>query len=181
MQESRTRVSTFHQTRLDQMDKLGPGLISDDLRKQIVNKVQRKYGWEQHECETAIVEFLKFLSLALSAPPSFIQVNEELDEIWHTCILQTEDYAKLCDQLSPGNFLHHKSERYAEYSEGIDTERLIEESVSWTINYIERFGEFTPETIKYWIFPNHLHRQLGWKMDEINSLKSLQTAYPSQT
>jgi len=152
------------------MDNLSLDVISSGLRKQIDATVKKKYGWNAEELDAATLEFLRFLSLALSAPPAFIPVSEEIDEIWHVCILQTQEYSELCNKISPENFLHHKSERYETYADGIATEHLIEESVSWTINYIDRFGDFTPSSVKYWLFPNHLQSKLGWKIEEINLL-----------
>lgn len=170
MQKGLVQDWTSLSIRLVKMDNLALDVISSDLRKQIESTVKKKYGWNTKEFESATLEFLKFLSLALSAPPSFIPVSEEIDEIWHVCILQTQEYSELCNKISPANFLHHKSERYENYAEGIATEHLIEESVSWTVNYILRFGDFTPSAIKHWLFPNHLQSKLGWKIEEINAL-----------
>lgn len=144
-----------------------------ELREHLLAKVIAKFGWTKIEAEIALNEFVKFLQLALEAPPSFIPVVQEIDEIWHLSILQTEAYQELCYALSPGNFLHHKSDTYERYSSGIESSMLLDESLSWTVNYLIRFGDLSVDTIKYWTFPKFLVSEHGWTIDEVNSLREL--------
>jgi hypothetical protein len=149
------------------------GAMIIELREHLIAKAIAKYGLPKDDADIAINEFIKFIEIALCAPASFIQVVPSIDNIWHEAILQTEAYESLCNSFSPGNFLHHRSQSYEAYSEGVHEDVLLEENLSWTVNYLLRFGKFTAQTLKYWTFPNYLVQQLGWNLDEINCLDTL--------
>lgn len=57
--------------------------------------------------DTAVTEYRKFLSLVLMGNRGLAMTSKEVDEVWHTHILFTKDYADFCTAVF-GRFLHHK-------------------------------------------------------------------------
>jgi hypothetical protein len=132
---------------------------------------------DEHTFTSAFDEFLKYVVIALNAPHlaaagtpyRFIPVVKLIDEIWHFYLLQTEEYAKLCDIISPGNFLHHRTFLYDKHvSDVIRTELLHQEDLDFLVNYRLRFGYFTAQSIGFWRVPLCLQAELEWNIDKVN-------------
>ena len=58
------------------------------------------------QIHTAIHQYRKFLTLNVRYPGMNLVPTEDIDQIWHTHILDTENYASDCKKLF-GKFLHH--------------------------------------------------------------------------
>ena len=55
---------------------------------------------------TAVDEYRKFLGLILLENGGFAMTSPEVDEVWHTHILFTQDYSQFCNAVF-GHYLHH--------------------------------------------------------------------------
>ena len=132
------------------------------------------------EVDARIEEALKFLNMAAYIDGS-IPVSPEIDEVWHYWILETREYARLCARLQGGQFLHHKSNDYAEYfdkdvkAHGIDLERDVAILGSYVLNY----GPFEQERVRYWLLAAYLLEQRGWSIDELNRWLGTPSPRPS--
>ena len=86
--------------------------MSDILQldlKMIKLKLQDKeegQGWTSEMCESAEVEYKRFLALKRHYPEKDIVPNGVVDRFWHQHILDTMKYAEDCQELF-GYFLHH--------------------------------------------------------------------------
>src|SRR3954471_5067915 len=72
----------------------------------------------QQEVDARIEEALKFLNIAAYHSDVSIPVTEEIDDIWHLWILETQEYERLCSLLQGRKFLHHRSNTYARCTNG---------------------------------------------------------------
>ena len=63
-------------------------------------------GWTSELCDETEIEYKRFLGLKRKYPEKEIVPNGPVDKFWHQHILDTEKYAKDCQQLL-GYFLHH--------------------------------------------------------------------------
>ena len=63
-------------------------------------------GWTQEQTKRAISRYIIFLTLKHLYPNVGIVPTQEIDQVWHTHILDTAKYAQECQQVF-GYFLHH--------------------------------------------------------------------------
>jgi hypothetical protein len=54
-----------------------------------------------------ILEFRRYLGLRAVYPQAITMFSDDVDEVWHTCLIFTRMYADLC-QAAFGRFLHHE-------------------------------------------------------------------------
>lgn len=57
--------------------------------------------------DSAIEEFRKYLSLIAVGNDGMGMISRDVDEVWHTFILFTADYAEFCADVF-GHFIHHQ-------------------------------------------------------------------------
>ena len=57
--------------------------------------------------DEAILEFRRFFGLAIVDPTPFAMFSEEVDAVWHGCVVFTRLYADLCERVC-GHFIHHE-------------------------------------------------------------------------
>lgn len=69
-------------------------------------RVCEQRGWESPYSIDVESEYKKFLSLAIVSPDKRFGMAGDVDEIWHQHILDTEDYARMCNDVV-GSFVHH--------------------------------------------------------------------------
>jgi len=122
----------------------------------------------KEELKLRMQEFLKFLYLASKKGNSFIPLSKEIDEIWHTYILQTQEYYNLCMDLPGKVFIHHKTTSLKNYSEGKQRQDNIKNMLSWLPLYYRNFGEFKDEVAPYWMMVQFLSKELGLTLEQIN-------------
>lgn len=65
----------------------------------------KKFGWSLEKSKLELENFKVFFILAGTTNFSVVP-TEDIDEVWHQCILHTGFYAKLCNGLF-GKFIHH--------------------------------------------------------------------------
>jgi hypothetical protein len=59
------------------------------------------------DVDAAITEFRKYLTLIALGHQGLGMISKDVDEVWHTFILFTRDYADCCKEVF-GSYLHHQ-------------------------------------------------------------------------
>lgn len=72
----------------------------------IAFKLEKEHGWPLDHINHAIEQYRLWLKAVICFPNESIIPNKEVDEVWHTHILDTRKYADDCESLF-GCFLHH--------------------------------------------------------------------------
>jgi hypothetical protein len=122
------------------------------------------------EVAVRIEETLRFLALARFCRGA-IPVTQEIDDVWHLWILETQEYAQLCARLPGGQFLHHSSKTYAECASdggGGWASTPLEEDVAMLGAYVANYGPFEAGRVPYWLLAAHLVERCGMTVAELN-------------
>jgi len=83
---------------------LGRKLLDDDAFE-----AQRRNGerlWDEDRVERALNEYKQFLALMHWHPEASLVPSEDIDEVWHTHVLNTARYQADCEMIF-GRFQHH--------------------------------------------------------------------------
>ena len=83
---------------------LGRKLLHDDACE-----ASRRNGarlWDMERVERALHEYRQFLGLMLWYPEAVLVPSEDIDEVWHTHVLNTARYQADCEAIF-GRFQHH--------------------------------------------------------------------------
>ena len=83
---------------------LGRKLLDDDAFE-----AQRRNGerlWDEQRVERALNEYKQFLALMHWNPEAVLVPSEDIDEVWHTHVLNTARYQADCETIF-GRFQHH--------------------------------------------------------------------------
>lgn len=115
-------------------------------------------------------ELLKFLFLCSKYSGGFAPIKKEVDEVWHEFILQTVEYAELCDSLPGRHFIHHRSGNLSAYMEKIDAKKVITRLMQWIPMYYKHFGPMNNEEAKLWTIPSYLIKELGMTLQNIEHM-----------
>jgi hypothetical protein len=92
-----------------------------------------------------------------------------IDTIWHYWILQTEQYAQLCSDLSHGRFRHHSSVDYPLLGkEKLDERRELDRRVAFFVSYVRAFGVMEARRLRYWPSLELLMSTLHWDLPKMN-------------
>jgi ubiquinone/menaquinone biosynthesis C-methylase UbiE len=133
------------------------------------NTVSEKFSYLSHaELEKALLEFEKFCHIASVNERLFLPCSKLIDEIWHSCILETKVYAEYCKELPTGKFIHHTGISFEEYSRYKTPQELLEDDLSLFATYVENFGNFTECTIVYWPVAMNFAQKQKFTIDEFN-------------
>lgn len=89
-------------------------------------------------------EIKRFLALCALNPKACYGMKGPIDEIWHTFIIFTRDYARFCE-LVAGRFIHHIPET------GKGENKSSEKYLNFLTDYEQVFGHPAPE--QYWPRP----------------------------
>jgi len=119
------------------------------------------------EVQMRIEECLKFLNMATHLNGN-IPITQEIDDIWHYWILETEDYQRLCRKLTGRRFIHHRSNDYAESLKDGIKKNPLEWEVAALAAYVANYGPFKPERVRYWRLADHLVSKRGWSVQQLN-------------
>lgn len=111
---------------------LGRKLLDDDAFE-----AERRNGdrlWDEERVERALLEYKQFMALMFWHPDAVLVPSEDIDEVWHTHVLNTARYEADCMTVF-GCFQHHaptfgeSEEVHEEHMKGReDTLRLFEEA-----------------------------------------------------
>jgi hypothetical protein len=78
--------------------------------KRVAERLKKDhFFWSRAKIEELIWEYRKFLTLVLLSEKQIPMCNKLVDEVWHTHVLFTQDYADFC-QGAFGGFIHHEPE-----------------------------------------------------------------------
>ncbi len=91
-----------------------------------------------------LVRFLALCATAVNRGKAYGMMGA-IDELWHTFVIFTQDYARFCDAVA-GRFLHHVPE-----AEGTVSAGTIEHYLAFLADYEAVYGEAAPTT--YWPRP----------------------------
>jgi hypothetical protein len=116
-------------------------------------------------------ELLKFLNMSHHCSGD-IPFNDEVDEIWHLWIMETQEYFALCQKIRGANnsYIHHCSSDYLEYfnaevkSQKPDMDRLF----NILLSYVHNYGPFSAERIIYWPLALDIQQNSHISVDEFN-------------
>jgi hypothetical protein len=120
--------------------------------------------------EHRLCELLKYLILVRFSPGRIL-FGREVDDVWHCWILQTRQYAQLCEQLPGRCFRHHSSVDYheaAETSENVSIPEAVQRILSFFISYYRNFGPITDDRVECWPTLQQLMQRAGWDLDRTN-------------
>ena len=131
----------------------------------VIKRFKRNNPKLEHKAEILFLDMLKYLWLCkkheldleldkdnpnLNFTCVMHQEMIDIDEMWHTFILITKDYAAFCQEYF-GEFLHHIPEMVNEDAKGeknIDEQAVFQHELELFLSYVyEKLGE---ETVKSW-------------------------------
>jgi len=149
-------------------------LLGETLFTETVKHFAQRTGTPPGVAERQVVECVRYLYLLSKYGEqlggSFLPVEQPIDDIWHYLILQTREYAQLCERLPGGFFIHHRSLPYEDYQRQTSREQLIEESLRWLPLYRLEFGPFDEEALPHWTMARFLHDEVGLSLAAIAAL-----------
>jgi hypothetical protein len=115
-----------------------------------------------------VCELLKYLML-VEFCPGRILFGREIDDVWHYWILQTRQYAQLCDKLPGQFFRHHSSVAYRETANIVQTAgspEAVQRILSFFISYYRNFGPMTD--VACWPTVRRVMDEAGWDLGALN-------------
>ena len=86
---------------------LGRKLLEDDAFE-----AERRNGellWDEERVARALNEYRQFLALMLWNPQTYLVPSQDIDDVWHTHVLNTARYLSDCQAIF-GAFQHHAPE-----------------------------------------------------------------------
>jgi hypothetical protein len=149
-------------------------ITGSELRKELLEPGMEYYlgaklpDVSQEELLARIEETLRFLILS-SECAGDIPVTREIDDVWHLLILQTAEYERLCRRLPGGKFIHHCSNKFLAYfGEGRTKEDSLRNEVRMHGLYVQNFGKFDRDRVRFWRLAAWLVQEAGWTTEELN-------------
>jgi hypothetical protein len=118
-----------------------------------------------------IEELLKFLNLSHHCSGD-IPFNDEIDEIWHLWIMETQEYFALCQKIRGGadSYIHHCSSDYLAHlnpeikNQQPDVDRLF----NILLSYVHNYGPFEANRIIYWPLALDIQQNSNISLAEFN-------------
>ncbi len=89
--------------RLD-LDYVGRKMLDDDAFEAARRNGERL--WDEQRVARALGEYRQFLALMYWNPEAVLVPSEDIDEVWHSHVLNTARYMNDCDAIF-GRFQHH--------------------------------------------------------------------------
>jgi len=116
-----------------------------------------------------ICELLKFLMLVRFSPGRIL-FAKDVDDVWHYWILQTRQYAQLCEKLPGRIFRHHSSVDYQETDHVTESGigDAVQRILSFFISYYANFGPLTTDRLECWPTLQRVAKEAGWNLDDLN-------------
>lgn len=151
-------------------------ITPEQLRKTFLSPAMKHYfdrklaPLDSAAVDIRIEELLKYLNMAQYSHGG-IPFSNDIDDVWHLWIMQTQEYSALCRKLQGGHFIHHSSNDYEDFtdpdvrSRPIDLQRAIGLLASYVLNY----GPFEAQRAVYWPVVLRLAEGLGWTLDQLNA------------
>ena len=122
-----------------------------------------------HTLAHRICELLKFLMLVRFSPGRIL-FGKDVDDVWHYWILQTRQYAQLCEKLPGRTFRHHSSVDYRETEDATETGIVdaVQRILSFFISYYGNFGPLTTDRLECWPTLQRVAHEADWTLDDLN-------------
>ena len=90
---------------------LADDALVDGVMKFPMEAVVARYASEQNlPWEVAVeheIELKRFLALCCLNPHTGYGMKGPIDELWHTFVIYTQNYARFCSKYARGGFIHH--------------------------------------------------------------------------
>lgn len=142
----------------------GKHLCDTFLSKPILEFLQIKF---RDRCvgslDIMIVEFIKFLALATKLDSGPLPVSQEIDDIWHAYILETGEYALLCQKL--GHFIHHTA---MNHPTDLDINKQLSTDIIFIVGYVFNFGALSETVLHLWPAATRLMSYLSLTLPQLN-------------
>jgi hypothetical protein len=117
-----------------------------------------------------VCELLKYLMLVRFSPGRIL-FGKDVDDIWHYWIMQTRQYAQLCEKLPGETFRHHSSVDYRETEDNAESGTVtdaVQRILSFFISYYLNFGPITDDRLECWPTLRRVAQEAGWNLDALN-------------
>jgi hypothetical protein len=160
---------------LPQGDSTGMELVNEFLSSRQIYLLRKVItDVSESDLNLRMAEMVKFLILASldTGSSTFIPCTNEIDDLWHACILETREYREMCDRLPGKRFVEHKHLPFEEFVEERSTEDMLRSDLEWAASYVANFGPFSAEALPLWIFPQLLMKRMDWSLPELNAYLS---------
>lgn len=154
-----TPFETATRTLPESIENLDLGYLGRKLLEDDAFEAQRRNGdllWDEGRVARALHDYKQFLALMHWNPEAFLVPSDEIDDVWHTHVLNTARYQADCETIF-GCFQHHSpsmgaSEEVVEAhtNDREETLRLFEEAFgevpqSYTVDANRRCGRTVAE------------------------------------
>jgi hypothetical protein len=154
-----------------------PAFISDEalLRTFVTPQMMSYFEAKMPSvpCEILAVrvcELLKYLMLVQFCPGRIL-FGRDIDEVWHYWILQTRQYAQLCEKLPGKFFRHHSSVAYretADAGQAGEPSDAVKRILSFFISYYRNFGPITDDRVVCWPTLKRVMDEANWDVGGLN-------------
>ena len=115
---------------------------ADAFTKAFADKIARKHEWKKQFCLKAILEYKKFIFLAVVSDFN-VTPSKYIDVVWHEHLLFTKAYRDFCTEIIDYNLDH-----YPELIPIDEQTEIYKEQYLATIHsYIKEFGMLPPPAI----------------------------------
>lgn len=144
-----------------------PGFVADALNRtktaerfnldHVLARYQKEQGFSVDIATDHMREMIRFLSLAATATQhgKYYGMTGAVDELWHTFVIFTRDYAAFCEAVA-GHFLHHVPE-----ADGQMSDDTLDHYLTFLEDYEAVYQE--PAPMAYWPRPTDLHAAAACK------------------
>ncbi len=109
-----------------------------EMVKMKMQETDEGAGWTPEQCESAEIEYKRFLHMNLVFPKASIVPNKIMDTVWHYHILDTRAYCMDSEKMFGGYFHHFP---YFGMRGDEDKQNLESSFEKTKLLYLETFGE----------------------------------------
>lgn len=115
---------------------------------QITERYAKEQGLPIESAQEHERELKRYLSLCAINPDAFYGMRGPIDELWHSFVVATREYAAFCDQVS-GQFIHHIPGVFVDSDDEPPRRRegdinIVEGYKKFLADYEKMFGEPAP-------------------------------------
>jgi hypothetical protein len=124
----------------------------------------RFQGIEAEALSLRIEEFVKFLILSTKIGGGKLPVSQDIDELWHAYIIETQEYASLCERI--GAFIHHTS--LDNPADALDPSVVRDFHLLFIVGYVANFGPFSSDVLPLWPVVAEFMAYLSFDLEGLN-------------
>jgi hypothetical protein len=110
-----------------------------------------------------VAELVKFFVLCRFIPEGEFPLTQDVDEVWHACILETRRYEALCRDAA-GRFIHHSN------IDSSSHEQMLITDLAFLAGYVINFGELSNSRAKHWAAASRLMAHLHVDLRRLNEI-----------